>query len=908
MASSIDHSQEAWKELEKIVSEYEDALRKGNQPSVESVWKSLHNKELTLLIELVNTELEWRVKAGEAVYVEEYLERFPALSKDPDTIRELIATEYVFRSRFNSQVHASEYAKRFPQFGESLIPDLQKAVEQDQPNRMSSTFHNKAVMSVEQAIPSQTKSEKSFSPQNQVEQNLSHLKYGRYVIKELLGEGSFGQVFLAYDPKTERNVALKIPQRHLDPNSEENARFLREARAVAALQHQNICPLFDLLEIKDRIILVMPYIEGKTLAEMSKQRKLSLDESIQLVSTLATAMAYAHAAGVIHRDLKPANILIDEKHSQPVISDFGLALQQNSSETKLTFQGQLLGTPAYLSPEQASGDLDRIGPASDIYSLGILLYELCTGKVPFDGSVNSVIGQILSQEPVKPSLLNSEISSALEQIILKATAKEPTNRFSSMEEFSTALEELNPINSGNVTSKVTTPLESSNAIRKRWMIVGIPILILTAVTGVFFKSYTSTPEPNPGVLQNSISEFEPKSSVLSEQVDLLKEILLPDDIIIGNWFMVPNGLMVNPKEFSRLTIPVHIKGNYQLELELTRQWGETEINLIFPVANKTCMFSLGQNDWCGLQSVHGHEFGKVLVDHFPNGQRHKLTLLVSTLEQQASIKAKLNNLLILDWNGPIDAISVRRDWQIPKQNFGLGAHYEQVIFHKLTLHAASDTNISRTHFVKSKTGEYQEWKDLLEQIELPTMEFHGTWKLAKNPGVADDINRHEQELETSSEELSRLILPAVPQGDYQLQVHLKRVAGMGEINLILPVGKELCMLSLGNNGNEFRIQNINGEHWGIEQEGIIVNGKQHLVEVDVHLGEGEVASILLKVDRREILHWQGKQSELSIREDWRIHPIALGLGSHNNVVRFQQVLFRNQSGNVFKLEPEQLEK
>ncbi|WP_298862582.1 serine/threonine-protein kinase [uncultured Gimesia sp.] len=907
MGSSLDDSQDAWKELEKIVSEYEDALRKGDQRSIESVWKCFHHKGFTLLIELVNTELEWRVKTGEAVYVEEYLERFPALSKDPDTIRELIETEYIFRSRFSSQVHASEYAKRFPQFGESLIPGLQKAAEEDQPNRMSSTLHNKSVTPAQQAIQSQTESEKSFSPPNQAEQNLSHLKYGRYLIKELLGEGSFGQVFLAYDPKTERNVALKIPRRHLDPDSEENERFLREARAVAALQHQNICPLFDLLEIKDRIILVMPYIEGKSLAEMSKQRKLSLNESIQLVSTLATAMAYAHAAGVIHRDLKPANILIDEKHSQPVITDFGLALQQNSSETKLTFQGQLLGTPAYLSPEQACGDLNRIGPASDIYSLGILLYELCTGKLPFDGSINSVIGQILSQEPVEPSSINSDISPALEQVILIATAKEPTNRFSSMEEFSTALEELNPTHSGNVTSKVTAPSGSSDTIRKRWMTLGIPILILTAVTGAFFKTYSSAPDPNSGVLQNGFSEFESKNSVLSEQVDLLKEISLPDDIVNGKWFMAPNGLMVNPKEFSRLTIPVHMKGNYQLELELTRQWGETEINLIFPVANKTCMLSLGQNDWCGLQLVHGHEFGKVLVDHLPNGQRHKLTLFVSMLEQQASITAKLNNLLILDWNGPIDAISIRRDWQIPKQNFGLGAHYEQVIFHKMTLHAASDTNISRTHFVKSKTDEYQEWKDLLEQIELPTMEFHGTWKLAKNPGEADDINRHAQELETSSEELSRLILPAVPQGDYQLQVRLMRVAGMGEINLILPVGKDLCMLSLGNNGKEFRIQNINGEHWGIEQAGIIVNGKQHLVEVDVHLGEGESASILLKVDQREIFHWQGKQSELSIREDWRIHPIALGLGAHNTVVRFQQVLFRNKSGTVFKLKPEQLE-
>ncbi|QDT44946.1 Serine/threonine-protein kinase PrkC [Gimesia alba] len=901
MVKPINYSQDFWNQLEKVVSEYEDALRNGNALEVETIWRSSHNKELVLLFELVHTELEWRLKAGEAVRVEEYLERFPELSEDIDALHELISTEYILRLRTNSKVEVSEYTNRFPHFGESLISRLHDAAKQDQPNYFPHSAHEESVSHSQNLTRSQREAKTTDSSSDQTKQNLSHQKYGRYIVKELLGKGSFGQVFLAYDPKTKRNVALKVPQQSLQPGSEEYERFLREARAVAALQHQNICPLFDLLETNDRIVLVMPYIEGKSLVEIIEQRNLSLEKSIQLVRTLALAMAYAHEAGVIHRDLKPANILIDEKRSQPVITDFGLALLENSDETKLTHQGQLLGTPAYLSPEQASGDLKRIGPASDIYSLGMILYELCTGELPFAGSVSSVIGQILSKEPAAPSLMNSNIPTALEHIILKAIAKIPTDRFSSMKEFAAILEQLNQIDNKSISLDVTVKHKIFDPYRKWWIVTFITILFLTAVIGMFFNAHAPPPESKPKVLQNVSTESIP---VFSKQIDLLREIVVPGDVIIGHWALNPDGLMVIPQQYSRLSIPVHIDGDYQLELELTRKWGGMEINLIFPVGNKACMLSLGREDWCGLQLVNGHEFGQVLQDHFPNGQRHKLTLTVSTREQQASIKAKLNDLSILDWSGSVDALALRRDWQIPKKDFGLGAHYEQVIFHKMMLNVERDTKISRAHWVKSKTEEYQEWKDLLDKIELPQLEFNGTWKLVKSiPQTGNGTNRR-RELESSREDYSRLILPVVPTGDYQLLVQLTRLSGMGEINLLLPVGNAFCMVSLGNEGNQFRIQNINGEYWGVKREGIIVNGKQHIVEVEVTLGKDDSATIFLKIDHQEIFRWQGKQSELSIRDDWRIHPVALGLGVHSDLVRFQQVLFRNKTGTVFQLERE----
>jgi len=299
----------------------------------------------SLLVELVHIDLEQRLNAGESVSVEEYLDRFPELKEDEDSLQELLAAEHALRLESSPQVDDAE-----------------------------------TIIRLEDSTQSQIANRSTLPPADRSKQDQHQKQYGRYVVVKLLGEGAFGKVFLAHDPKTKRDVALKVPHRQLQSGSEEDERFLREARAVAALRHHHICPLFDLLETDDRVVLVMPYIEGGSLAEIIKQNRFPLNKSIQLVRILASAMAYAHEAGVVHRDLKPANILIDQKYSKPVITDFGLALRNNSDETTLTQKGQLLGTPAYMSPEQAGAENDKVSFASDIYSLGIILYELCTGQ------------------------------------------------------------------------------------------------------------------------------------------------------------------------------------------------------------------------------------------------------------------------------------------------------------------------------------------------------------------------------------------------------------------------------------------------------------------------------------------------------------------------------------------------
>jgi len=261
--------------------------------------------------------------------------------------------------------------------------------------------------------------------------------FGRYRLLKLLGKGSMGAVYQAHDTQLNRTVALKMPQLDQKEGSQILARFYREARA-AALHHPNICPLHDVGEVDGLPYLTMGYIEGKTLAEFVRTRPLQPRQSALLVRKLAMALQEAHKRGVIHRDLKPANIMIDRR-GEPIIMDFGLARRAGKGEPQLTEQGTILGTPAYMAPEQGAGDLDAIGPACDVYSLGVILYELLAGRTPFMGDLLTVLSQVKMVEPPPPSQFRPDLDPELEAICLKALAKKIDKRHKSMAILASAL-------------------------------------------------------------------------------------------------------------------------------------------------------------------------------------------------------------------------------------------------------------------------------------------------------------------------------------------------------------------------------------------------------------------------------------------------------------------------------------
>jgi uncharacterized protein (TIGR03067 family) len=251
-----------------------------------------------------------------------------------------------------------------------------------------------------------------------------------------------GAVYLAHDPLLDRLVALKIPRPFEDDPLVWRERFQAEARAAATLHHPNICPVFEVGEVDSRPYLTMAYIEGETLAaRLRRTGPPPIPEALALVSAIARAMAAAHDRGIVHRDLKPANVIIDRR-GQPVVMDFGLALRATAADDlRLTLSGVAMGTPSYMPPEQAGGDHDAIGPPTDAYALGVILYELLTGRVPFQGKTfGKLLAQIERDPPPLPAVLNPEIDLALEAIILRALAKAPEDRFATAGALADALD------------------------------------------------------------------------------------------------------------------------------------------------------------------------------------------------------------------------------------------------------------------------------------------------------------------------------------------------------------------------------------------------------------------------------------------------------------------------------------
>ncbi|MBI5360654.1 MAG: protein kinase [Planctomycetes bacterium] len=255
--------------------------------------------------------------------------------------------------------------------------------------------------------------------------------FGKYILEKKLGQGGMGVVYLAFDPVLNRKVAMKIM---LLKGKTAEDRFMREARATAKLKHPNIINVYEVDMINKYHYFTMDYIEGITLEQLVKEKKIemTLKDIVRIVRKIALALNYAHSEGVIHRDIKPANILVDSVTGEPYLTDFGLAKELESTEHSLTMSGTVVGTPDYMSPEQATGQKDKIDHLSDVFSLGAAFYSCLTGHLPFSGKeLYQVMHNVVNKDPVLPSKYINPLDRDVETICMKCLEKERRKRYQS---------------------------------------------------------------------------------------------------------------------------------------------------------------------------------------------------------------------------------------------------------------------------------------------------------------------------------------------------------------------------------------------------------------------------------------------------------------------------------------------
>ncbi|MBC7818833.1 MAG: protein kinase, partial [Planctomycetaceae bacterium] len=665
--------------------------------------------------------------------------------------------------------------------------------------------------------------------------------FGRYLVKQKLGAGAMGAVYLAEDSLLQRKVALKTPTFEDDTDGELLKRFYREARAVSKLKHNNLCGVYDVGEIDGRHYISMEFVPGKKLQEFIKPDKpMTEKQAMAVVRKIALAMHEAHTHGVIHRDLKPDNIMVNEK-GEPVVMDFGLVHktdQQNS--TRITQRGTLIGSPAYMSKEQVEGDPDKLTGATDQYSLGVILYQLLTSKLPFEGGIHAVLGAILVKEPPPPSQHRPDLNPHLEAVCLKMMVKEAGDRYPSMKAAADALAEVAKGTSkaaGSVVTPVATPRPGVEELMSQ----------LTA-------TFAGVQAPSPEFLQK-LFDTEPPTKSRAAPV-------IPPHSKLVHYGSLAAGLAV------LLAITLWFRsGDALVKIEVLSDGIEVKFQ------NESITFGDGE------QSVK--------VTPGP----HRLHITSGNIEfdsDKFTLKKGENPVVTVELVKS-EVVTKLGDMEVGRKSLSTSVSGVKLNSTRGTTHTPETSQEPRSG------GELpvESSIDLLAMVKFPEHAVLGRWKKSDSGIIGEPFQQQ------------RFMVPVVVAGSYQLICRFTRHTGFGDLSLILPVGDTSCIMSCvdsvcGLNLVDGRfVRELAGTPAAIRRSGPIANGVSYELQVTVNQ-RGQDVEIQSSLDGEQLISWKGRVAQLSC-EGAHSLPNSHSIGLHSfqsalSVHRFELRLDRGGRG------------